>query len=866
MENVDMGLFRLNRKDSIFLLYLIIVLVFFSLTSLYSYLFFHTLAELFSIVIAAAIFIIAWNSRDYIDNNYLLFIGIAYLFIGGIDFLHTLAYKGMNIFMGFDANLPTQLWIAGRYMEAATLIAAALLISRRINVYKELVVYLAIFSALVISIFSGIFPDCFIEGQGLTAFKVVSEYIISLMLVMAVYLLLKRKDSFEPKIFNVIIISIFFTILSEIAFTFYVSVYGFSNLVGHLFKIISFALIYYALVESGIRRPYEIIFRNLSEKEKEVAKERDTLDMYLKVAGVIFLVLDMEGIVRLINPKGCKVLGYDKNEIVGKKFFEEYIPEYLREETQRVFTGITIEGVVPSLGVEWDVLTKSGETRTLLWQYSIIRDEEGNITGVLGSGEDITERRRAVEALRESEKLLDNVGEMARVGGWELDVKTKDVRWTKETYRIHEIPEDEKYDLSKAILFYDLPGRSDLETALQRCMENGEPFDLELLFTTAKGRHLWVRSIGRAVSADGEVVKLKGTFQDITELKQAGEEIRKMELVVRYSREFISTASPDGIINFINEAGARMVGRSIKDIINTNLMEIIPDDQKENIESVVLPTLIEKGTWEGDIQYQNIKTGKPVDVHAMAFTINDPENNKPLYLANVSLDITDRKNAEKSLKEVNKKLNLLSSITRHDILNQITGAAGYAQLIEMGSEIPPGSKAAEYIKKISGAVETIKRQILFTKDYKDLGEQAPDWFDLGEIVTAAYENSAFKGIELKNDLKNIEIYADPLLEKVIYNLFDNAVKHGEKITKISFSAEESPEELVITCEDDGIGIPDEVKEKIFRREYFKNSGLGLFLSREILGITGMTIQETGKFGEGARFQIHVPAGKYRFSE
>ena len=229
----------------------------------------------------------------------------------------------------------------------------------------------------------------------------------------------------------------------------------------------------------------------------------------------------------------------------------------------------------------------------------------------------------------------------------------------------------------------------------------------------------------------------------------------------------------------------------------------------------------------------------------------------------IGRDLTERKKSEDALREVNRKLNLLSSITRHDILNQITGAAGYLEMIELDEVIPPGTKGDEYIKKISGAVDTIKRQISFTGYYKDLGEHAPDWFDVGNLVDKVSNTSSFGEIEHKNNIKNVEIFADPLFEKVIYNLIDNAIKHGNKITEISFYTLERPKELIIVCEDNGVGIPAGVKEKIFRRGYYKNSGLGLFLSREILTITGLTIEETGTPGKGARFEIHVPERKFR---
>ena len=196
--------------------------------------------------------------------------------------------------------------------------------------------------------------------------------------------------------------------------------------------------------------------------------------------------------------------------------------------------------------------------------------------------------------------------------------------------------------------------------------------------------------------------------------------------------------------------------------------------------------MTEKRLWEGELKYINKRTGNIIDVHAMIFTINDPETNEPLYFANVSLNITDQKKAKAALKEVNKKLNLLGSITRHDILNQITVAQGYLEILEMDGLIEKDSKMDEYCGKVTGAIDTIKRQILFTKDYKDLGEQSPEWFNVGRIIDKSYRNEGFRSLKLVNETDDLEIYADPLFEKVIYNLFDNAVKHGEKITTIKF--------------------------------------------------------------------------------
>ena len=187
---------------------------------------------------------------------------------------------------------------------------------------------------------------------------------------------------------------------------------------------------------------------------------------------------------------------------------------------------------------------------------------------------------QAEEALRESEALLEEVGEMARVGGWQLDVETKQVLWTSETYRIHEIPEGERIELAKALLFYDLPERSTLETALQRCMETGEGFDLELPFTSAKGRNLWARASGRAVKADDKVIRLKGTFQDITDrkrLEQAMEKARA-DFLFAVSHELKTPLLVMGVtqemIEFLPEEQRLAQFREYSDVWRRNLMRL----------------------------------------------------------------------------------------------------------------------------------------------------------------------------------------------------------------------------------------------------------------------------------------------------
>ncbi|MCL4554201.1 MAG: ATP-binding protein, partial [Actinobacteria bacterium] len=246
-----------------------------------NYLLFHGIAEVFSSVVAFAIFALAWNSRHMVDNDYLLFIGMGYLFVAGVDLVHMLAYRGMGVFPGQSANLATQLWIVARYLEAFALLLAPLFLRRRARTLVVLPAFALATGLALASIFAWhIFPACFVDGVGLTAFKKVSEYIISAMLLAAIVELLRRRNQLDRRVLQLIVASIAITIGSEMSFTLYVDPYGFFNMLGHFLKIASFYLVYKAIIETGLEKPYDLLFRNLKESEQVLKTQREELEAY----------------------------------------------------------------------------------------------------------------------------------------------------------------------------------------------------------------------------------------------------------------------------------------------------------------------------------------------------------------------------------------------------------------------------------------------------------------------------------------------------------------------------------------------------------------------------------------------------------
>lgn len=244
-----------------------------------NFLLFHSLVELFSIIVACGIFVIAWQSRDLMKNNYLLFLGVAYLFVAGIDVFHALAYKGMGVFEDSkSSDLAVQLWIAARYMQAVTILVAPYFIIRKLPRGPVVAAYALTTALLLASIFYWkVFPVGFVPGAGLTPFKINSEYVISVMMLIGMASLFRYRERFDSGILRLIVLSIALTIGAELAFTFYVSVFGLSNVIGHFFKVAAFYLIFVAVVRKGVREPYSLIFRDLKRSQERLARRSGEL-------------------------------------------------------------------------------------------------------------------------------------------------------------------------------------------------------------------------------------------------------------------------------------------------------------------------------------------------------------------------------------------------------------------------------------------------------------------------------------------------------------------------------------------------------------------------------------------------------------
>lgn len=224
-------------------------------------------------------------------------------------------------------------------------------------------------------------------------------------------------------------------------------------------------------------------------------------------------------------------------------------------------------------------------------------------------------------------------------------------------------------------------------------------------------------------------------------------------------------------------------------------------------------------------------------------------------------EILQRKLAEERLQEANDKLILLADISRHDILNKLNAISLMSELLIRNA--PGNPDLAGYAGKIRSHLDSVTEMVRLTGEYQDAGTHLPSWQAIPNLIPEILAGLGDVPFELDPYLENREIYADPLLGKVFYNLADNTIRHGETVTRVKLYLDRRRAGPILIWEDDGWGIPETEKKSIFQRGYGKNTGLGLFLSGKILSRTGISIQETGIFGKGSRFEISIPESAWR---
>ncbi len=412
---------------------------------------------------------------------------------------------------------------------------------------------------------------------------------------------------------------------------------------------------------------------------------------------------------------------------------------------------------------------------------------------------------------------------------------------------------------------------SDFETFIRRVLSGDSMSCIELQRGTKDGPDIDIRLSAAPIYSDkATITGVLGIIEDITEQKAAAVELTESRRVLDTLMQnlpgmvYRCRNDPEWTMEFVSNGCTDLTGYQPEDLIGNRTVSyaslIVPED-RQRVYDWVQQGIDHLQPFQLEYRISD-RAGRVRGVWEQGRGIFNNEG-ELIALEGYISDNTKRLFAEEALQQANRKLNLLSGLTRHDIGNQLLVLQAYIHMC--GNAIDSPDKLAGLFSKEEKAVKNLEQQINFTRDYQDLGIQSPVWQNISTLIHRITATHLMGEIQVHVDREDLEIYADPLFEKVLYNLIDNALRYGgDAMTAVTISSREKSGFLIITVADDGRGISAEDKQQLFTKGFGKNTGLGLFLSREILSLTGITITENGVPEEGARFEITVPDGAYRF--
>lgn len=633
-------------------------------------------------------------------------------------------------------------------------------------------------------------------------------------------------------------------------------------------------------------------YNQLSEKDQVLKDSEEKYRTLVENSQDVIYIYRGDHFLHM-NKRGSEVTGYTHEELMQMKVWDFLHPDDLK----RVYAAgkARIQGADIPTGYTARILTKSG--KAIPMELVAVKITYQGEPAIMGIARDVTERDQLINGMAGITKTLTIINRIIQIAG-----RKRNVDELLDT-ALSSIEECLAFDTGAVYLIDEGTGRArivsshNLSADFIRDVENldihkppydsvfvsGTPVIIEHYDTinpelAAKGgvksvasipimaedRVIGALNVASSVRSDispdeREVLLAIGTelgsailrMKTETALQESEAKYRSM---IDNLQDMLYRTDMDGRITMVSPAGAKLAGfGSAEEMIGLDLAQALYADPQER--KRFLGILAKKGSVNGYPLVLKDRYGHRYHVTASSHYYSDPGGHV-LGIEGIIHDVTHLIKAEDALKEANRKLNLLNSITRHDVANQLTVIKGYTQLAIMKN---PDPMIADFLKKIDSVSTTIGRQIEFSKEYQELGVHDPGWYCLDDI----FARTKPKDILFSSSCSGTEIYADPMLEKVFANLFSNSVMHGEHVSRITIRCEPAGENLMITVEDNGAGIPIDLKQKIFQKGFGKNTGFGLFLAREILAITGISIHETGRHGSGARFEITVPESGFR---
>ena len=615
--------------------------------------------------------------------------------------------------------------------------------------------------------------------------------------------------------------------------------------------------------QTGVEEELRQQFEETSKKEQELRESEAFLTSIVENIPLMLFVKDASDLrfVRF-NHAGEDLLGYSREELIGKNDFDLFPPEnadfFAVKDRQVLQEKILLD--IPEEKIE----TRTHGQRILHTKKIPVLNSNGEPQFLLGISEDITERKTAEKALQNAKEFAEMLIETANAMIIGLDSEGNITIFNQAAMEITGYTSAELAGRNWFEVLVPRDRYPHVWEEFNRLLAGGLPTQFENPILTKSGEERYILWRNGDVRESGVIVGTLSFGIDITKRKKAEEELKVSEERYRTLVDITETGylvlNDRGMVVDANEVYLRLTGRSsVADLIGRPVTDWTASyDLERNAREVekCLRTGFVRGL---EIDYiKSDGTVQPIEVNATVF--HGVSGNVILTLCR---DISERKRTNVALQQARNKLNLLNAVTFQDIQTAAFSLSAYQELVK---NVVTDTKAKSYLEKQQMFLKKMVDTLDFAKNYQEMGMHPPRWQNVRQVFLYAISHLDFMQMKQNLQLDTLEIFADPLLEKTLFNIMENVLKHGVHATEVTLRYEERPDGLLLIIEDNGVGISPAEKNMIFDRGYGKGTGLGLFLVREVLSITGMTIRETGISGHGTRFEIIVPKGAYRFTK
>jgi PAS domain S-box-containing protein len=603
-------------------------------------------------------------------------------------------------------------------------------------------------------------------------------------------------------------------------------------------------------------------FLDVTERRKAGQSLKESEEKYrslVELAPDGIVAVNAEGVVTSANRSFLTLVGYDsEREIVGKPFTElmtmrkEDIPRF-----QGMFMSL-MKGESPSPS-EFLYVRRDGASRWAEVHPGLLI-KDGHPVGVQAIMRDVSERKKTEEKLRNSEERLSTLFELAPDAYYLSDLKGNFVDGNKAAEKLTGYMKDEL--IGKSFMKLKLLPRNEVLKAAKLLAMNALGKSTgpdELVLNRKDGTQVPVEIRTHPIRIKGKTLVL-GIARDITTRKKNERAIQesqqRFEGLFRHNPEAAVYLGPDLCIQGINPRFEKLFGYALPEIKGKHIDDVVvPNDKREEaqaLDSQAIQGYAHQNTW------RRRKNGSPVPVSISAAPIII-EDRLAGYIGIYS-DISELRSTQKELEATNEKLRVVGGLTRHDVRNKLSAITGNAYLLK--KQLADNKESLDKVRDMETAVSQVTRIFDFAKNYEMLGAEELTYIDVQKSVNEAVQLfQDLKGVRVLNECHGLTVLSDSLLRQLFYNLIDNSLKYGEKLSQIRIHYEKAEgNQLRLVYEDDGVGISQDAKPKLFDEGYTtgKGSGYGLYLIRRIMEVYGWTIQETGAPGKGARFTMVMP--------